>query len=242
MVTTQYPTTIPTTNQCPTALQDNIDDVLADQQNAPHAEILAICAELGTLPKGAYASVKARLQQFSDWLDQAVKQASSPTFAAGTNIATINLSGGQILFPSTQVPSANANTVDDFEKGVWTPSITFGGASVGQTYNTRIGRFVKIGDMVWANCYIRLTAKGSSVGEAFVAGLPFANSPTSFNPACLWFLSVTFANQLIGYMNPGEALVKLQEQTEGGALTTLSEGDFVNTSRVAVFIVYHTTP
>lgn len=61
MVTTQYPTALPTTNQCPTGLQDDIDSYLANHQNAPHAEIIAMAAELGTLPKGDQASVKARL-------------------------------------------------------------------------------------------------------------------------------------------------------------------------------------
>ncbi len=61
MVTTQYPTAIPTTNQCPTNLINFVTDVLVAQHNPPHAEIIAIAAELGTLPKGAYASVKARL-------------------------------------------------------------------------------------------------------------------------------------------------------------------------------------
>lgn len=61
MVTTQYPTAIPTTNQCPTGLQNNIDDVLVNQHNPPHAEIIAIATELGILPKGVSASVKARL-------------------------------------------------------------------------------------------------------------------------------------------------------------------------------------
>lgn len=61
MVTTQYPTAIPTTNQCPTNLTDFVSDVLVGQQNPPHAEIIAIATELGTLPKGDYATVKARL-------------------------------------------------------------------------------------------------------------------------------------------------------------------------------------
>lgn len=63
MVTTQYPTALPTTNQCPTGLQDNVDDVLVAQQNPPHAEILAIATELGTLPKGDDADVKSRLDR-----------------------------------------------------------------------------------------------------------------------------------------------------------------------------------
>jgi hypothetical protein len=66
MVTTQYPTALPTTNQCPTSLTDNVTDVLAVHQNAPHAEIIAIATELGLLPKGTYATIKARLDDLND--------------------------------------------------------------------------------------------------------------------------------------------------------------------------------
>ena len=38
-------------------------------------------------------------------------------------IPTINLTSGQITFPTTQVPSSDANTLDDYEEGTWTPVI-----------------------------------------------------------------------------------------------------------------------
>ena len=46
-------------------------------------------------------------------------------------------SGTGITFPATQSASSNANTLDDYEEGTWTPTVTFGGASVGITYNQR---------------------------------------------------------------------------------------------------------
>lgn len=35
----------------------------------------------------------------------------------------VNLVGGQIKFPSTQIPSADVNTLDDYAEGTWTPSL-----------------------------------------------------------------------------------------------------------------------
>jgi hypothetical protein len=49
---------------------------------------------------------------------------------AATLASTVSLTGGQIAFPATQIPSANVNTLDDYEKGTFTPSLTFGAASV----------------------------------------------------------------------------------------------------------------
>ena len=69
-----------------------------------------------------------------------------------------------------------ANTLDDYEEGTFTPSITFNNASAGITYGTRNGTYIKIGRMVYVSIAIRLTSKGSSTGSASVAGLPFTVS------------------------------------------------------------------
>jgi hypothetical protein len=59
---------------------------------------------------------------------------------------TLILNQGQIKFPSTQVASANANTLDDYEEGTWTPvpsaGITFAGTASYSAYYTKIGRLV----------------------------------------------------------------------------------------------------
>src|SRR3972149_11852741 len=52
-----YPSTIDSF----TTKVDNVDDVLAAHMNAVQTSIVAVETELGTLPKGSHASVKARL-------------------------------------------------------------------------------------------------------------------------------------------------------------------------------------
>ena len=81
-----------------------------------------------------------------------------------------------ITFPATQVASADANTLDDYEEGTWTPTVAFGGASVGVTYAaTRQGTYTKVGRAVTVQCQIVLTSKGSSTGAMSVTGLPFTS-------------------------------------------------------------------
>jgi hypothetical protein len=100
-------------------------------------------------------------------------------FAGGTTTAD----GIGITFPATQSASSNANTLDDYERGTWTPSITFGGASTGITYSAQYGYYTKIGNVVYYYCSIQLTSKGSSTGDALVTGLPFtASSATALFP------------------------------------------------------------
>jgi hypothetical protein len=83
-----------------------------------------------------------------------------------------------ITFPATQVPSADANTLDDYEEGTWTPAVTFGAASVGQT-GTFTGFYTKTGNQVFATVTINLTAKGSSTGTVGIGGFPFTSNSNS---------------------------------------------------------------
>lgn len=171
----------------------------------------------------------------ADWFDQAVKVASSPTHVK------ITLSDGQISFPSTAVPDADANTLDDYEEGTWTPGVTFGGAAVGVTYHGDNGGFyTKIGNVVTVTGYLSLTSKGTSVGDAYLTGLPFTvvNSPSGYAGAALRIAEVSFANQYQGYLNKNATVILLTETTEGGVETTLTNVDFADTSKIMINATY----
>jgi hypothetical protein len=92
--------------------------------------------------------------------------------ASVTNLLTA--SGGRIAFPATQNPSSGANTLDDYSEGTWTPALEFGGGSTGIVYSSQQGRYTKIGNIVYLQIIIVLTAKGSSTGSATVTGLPYS--------------------------------------------------------------------
>jgi hypothetical protein len=96
--------------------------------------------------------------------------ATSGTVVVSGTTPTLN----GITFPATQVPSADANTLDDYEEGTWTPNFSFD-AATGITYTTRFGRYTKIGRQVYIFGRIVLSSKGSSTGSAFITNLPFAS-------------------------------------------------------------------
>jgi hypothetical protein len=75
-----------------------------------------------------------------------------------------------ITFPATQVASSNANTLDDYEEGTWTPSL--GGTT---TYSGRSGRYTKVGNMVFLEFYIEVNIIGTGSTSIF-SGLPFTNT------------------------------------------------------------------
>ena len=93
------------------------------------------------------------------------------SFAANGQVTLANtplqLTGGQIKFPSTQIPSADANTLDDYEEGTWTPSI--GGNA---TYTVQSGYYRKIGSLVFISAYILINSRGTG-SAAIISGLPF---------------------------------------------------------------------
>ena len=79
----------------------------------------------------------------------------------------LTLPYGQIKFPAAQNASSDANTLDDYEEGTWTPSL--GGNT---TYYTQTGTYTKIGNIVHirANLHINSIGTGSAT---IITGLPF---------------------------------------------------------------------
>jgi hypothetical protein len=157
----------------------------------------------------------------------------------------VDLSGaaaGQIKFPAAQNASADVNTLDDYEEGTFTPAIAFGGNAVDVTYSATytLARYTKIGNIVNVTGQLTLTNKGSSNGNATITGLPFTvyNDVSCRAPAALRLSNITFANQYQGNANPNTTTITLEEITEAGAMTTLTDADFANNSSVQFNVTY----
>lgn len=109
--------------------------------------------------------------------NQTVGGTKTFTALAATTTA-FNLQVGQIAFPATQNPSAGANTLDDYEKGTWTPSIAGSGTAGTPTYVTRVGSYTKIGNRVYFECYVTWTNITGATGGLIMTGLPFTSGAT----------------------------------------------------------------
>jgi hypothetical protein len=90
-------------------------------------------------------------------------------FGVGTAVPS---SGAGIAFPATQSASSNANTLDDYEEGTWTLTVTPGSGSFTVANNT--GYYVKIGRCVYINMWWRKTGETSPSGSLSLGGFPFA--------------------------------------------------------------------
>jgi hypothetical protein len=83
--------------------------------------------------------------------------------------------GTGIAFPATQSASTDANTLDDYEEGTFTPAFSATGAT--WTYSSQSGVYVKVGQMVTAQFYIKPSSlSGTTTGNAFITNLPFAST------------------------------------------------------------------
>jgi hypothetical protein len=171
-------------------------------------------------------------------------RATNPTFAALVNTGLTDISGasaGQIKFPATQNPSADANTLDDYKESSWTPAVTFGGGSTGITYGTQVGFATKIGRIVLVSAELVFTNKGSSTGVALITGLPVTNI-ASTTPC-----SVQINNFAAGTITTVQATVSTSatnislSRYAAGANTALADTDFTNTSVLRVSCTYAST-
>ena len=132
-----------------------------------------------------------------------------------------------ITFPAVQVTSGDANTLDDYEEGTFTPTIVgVTTAGVG-TYNTQFGRYTKIGNRVLFNIFLDWTAH-TGTGAMRVSGLPFvsdgtANSQTAVAPSFPSNIVLAANSVLVMHIEVGLTEISfLQYSAGGGAVATVS--------------------
>jgi len=94
----------------------------------------------------------------------------TPTSRNNTRLQIVDGIG----FPATQISSSDANTLDDYEEGTWTPVVTSLTGSI--TTYTSAGQYRKIGSLVVAQFQYGLTNNGTGATAIALGGLPFAGT------------------------------------------------------------------
>lgn len=133
-----------------------------------------------------------------------------------------------VVFPAVAVPSANANTLDDYEEGAWTPSIAL--ATPGDSATTNpAGRYTKIGNLVHVQGRIALT-KGTGSGNLVWGAMPFA-AVTASNYQCPILLTtdefgVAGKVYQVNVVSGSAVPVTVSVTQAGGVAATASASDF----------------
>jgi hypothetical protein len=125
-----------------------------------------------------------------------------------------------VTFPATQVPSADANTLDDYEEGTWTPTL----ANIGTgTYATNTGSYTKIGNRVYLTVVLDINTVGTASGDLQINGFPFTtvsaepNRSVSGNLLCGGWSSNGTPN--IVFMNSNATTATIQDN-QGNTVRT----------------------
>jgi hypothetical protein len=129
-----------------------------------------------------------------------------------SNLITAN---GGIKFPATQVASADANTLDDYEEGTFTPTMT--GTSPAGTAVNGNGYYTKIGNYVWVQIrFDAVVSPSGGSGNLLFTSLPFAKDTAKS--------SRSFSGIGLIFTNNGTSLTgqnwSLRDSSDVGVVTT----------------------
>lgn len=118
------------------------------------------------------------------------------TFSAAPVFSAIpSLTGGAIQFPATQVASADANALDDYEEGTFTPALSASGSTF--VYASQYGSYTKIGNRVYGNIRIELSSGNTLTANALsITGFPFASGESQIAS-----FSMRWAGSTTSYVN-----------------------------------------
>jgi|TARA_Y100000310_G_scaffold287013_1_gene311649 hypothetical protein len=109
--------------------------------------------------------------------------ADTTVLNVATGSSDIEVSAGDLIFGTAgkgiclgATSNTDANTLDDYEEGTWTPVYTASGGSAGGSFSNSEaeGHYTKIGRLVNCKFKYTLTNNGDWTGNVILTGLPFA--------------------------------------------------------------------
>lgn len=161
---------------------------------------------------------------------------------------TENASGGVIqvsngiTFPATQSASSDANTLDDYEEGEFTPTATFTTPGTVSTASA-VGVYTKIGNVVTVMGRIAVT-KGTASGDVVMGGLPFAsiNRSTYQVPGSLSVDDFGVAGKVYYILlvnNSTAPILQTQTQSTGVVATSTAADFYAGAGTIRYSFTYH---
>ena len=159
-----------------------------------------------------------------------------------TNAGVVELTSGQLKFPASQSASSDANTLDDYEEGTYTVTLTpstSGSITVNSSYDT--ASYTKIGRQVTVTGAIDTSAISSPVGFIKV-NVPFAigaNTELSHRASgsvVVYSASSNIQDYMV-FADGGEAYFRIYLST-GTTLTTTSAATIDASTSIAFTFTY----
>ena len=127
------------------------------------------------------------------------------TSTIGVGNATPSASGAGITFPAAISASSDANTLDDYEEGTWTPTWT--GLTTSGSVSKNIGYYVKVGRIVYYAAFLQYTTSFTTTQGTTYHTLPFNPAYSSANLAAnvsnatnIAGVGLTFSGSAVSYV------------------------------------------
>jgi hypothetical protein len=130
----------------------------------------------------------------------------TPPFA-NKDLNQVNLVNA-VTFPTTPRLVDDANTLDDYREGTWTPVLSSDATAPTYTdVETPVGTFTKIGNLVFCRCQMRVNITAVGTGTPRVTGLPYI--PKGLEPPTFSLHTALNATPSVGssYMISAPALL-----------------------------------
>ena len=162
----------------------------------------------------------------------------------GVGAATPSSNGAGITFPATQSASTDANTLDDYEEGTWTPSLTGSTSGSATSGGNTFGFYTKVGRLVTLNFVITISAVSTLTGNVKLSGIPFslpsANQENRYPQGATGFgsLNTSWASIVVGSDGGTTTLAFIGTKTPATATTSLAAADLTATTTLYGSIQY----
>lgn len=148
-------------------------------------------------------------------------------------------SAGQIKFPSTQNPSSNVNTLDDYKEGTFVPVLTC--ATVGDlavTYTSQAGTFTKIGRQVTVSFQLVTSSftHTTASGVVSITGLPYESGSSFLSTGAVIWAGITRAStsQITAQVPSGASTVGFQTSNSGSSVANIVITDMPTGGTIAL--------
>jgi hypothetical protein len=144
----------------------------------------------------------------------------------------VSSTGVGIAFPADQTTvgaSSDANTLDDYEEGTWTPAWAFS-TSGSAPLVVQHSQYTKIGRLVTVSARFYTSPTSSPTGNATITGLPFTSSSQIggvVGEALRWATAMTTLR--VNTVASQSYLEFSKNATDSGGVTSLAGSDFNST-------------
>jgi hypothetical protein len=130
--------------------------------------------------------------------------------------------------------TADANALDDYEEGTWTPSIS--GSSGSVTYSKQLGAYTKTGDTCVAFGDL-LFDKNTVSGDISITGLPFNQLLNYYIPGVIMMENLATDQRLLVQLNSSESFAYIIKNVGGSVASVLQASDIATGNTTLRFSV-----